>query len=172
VVVMLYYEKVKDMEMVISGYTVLLDDEDYERLKGVGYYINSTQAKRDNLYYFNRPIYVSGKRTTTMLHRDVIGCVYGDGKTVDHKDGNTLDCRKENLRVSTQAENCRNQKKPKNNTSGVKGVSWHEQSSKWRAYINVDGKRIDLGLHTDIKDAEKAYAEGSKKYHGIFGRTK
>lgn len=156
----------------ISGYDVLLDDEDYDRLKGFKYYVHKRIADKYGRYYFARHICTEGKKTLTTLHRDVMGCTNGDGKTVDHVYGDTLDNRRENLRFSTVAENSRNQKINKVNTSGIKGVSWHKRIRKWQAQIKISGKKICLGYYADIKDAEKAYAEGSAKYHGEFGRVK
>lgn len=43
------------------------------------------------------------------------------------------------------------------NTSGYRGVGWHKQRQKWRAYIQVHGKLRHLGLFSDIKDAARAY---------------
>jgi hypothetical protein len=157
--------------MKISGYDALIDDEDYERLKGFHYHVRRIEEKHGR-YYFDRHVCIEGKRAKTSLHRDIMGCVNGDGKTVDHTYGDTLDCRKTNLRLSTPAENIRNQRVHKDNTSGVKGVYFHKPTRKWFAQISVDGCRHSLGLYTDIKDAEKAYAEASAKYHGEFGMTK
>lgn len=44
----------------------------------------------------------------------------------------------------------------KNNTSGIKGVSYHKKSGKWRAQIKVQGKNYYLGLFEEIGDAEAA----------------
>lgn len=155
----------------ISGYDVLLDDEDYERLKEFRYSVGKYTLDRQGRFYFRRNLYVDSKRTTISLHRDIMGCVYGDGETVDHKDGNTLDCRKENLRFSTHAENMRNCKIYTNNTSGIKGVQWHTRIGKWTAQIRVDGVLKHLGYHADIKDAEAAYTKASKEFHGEFRRV-
>lgn len=155
----------------IRGYDVFIDEEDYERLKGFKYYIKRKPFENQGLYYFERHVWVGRKYTTSSLHRDIMGCTNGDGNAVDHKDG-TLDCRKSNLRICTQAENNRNQKIRKDSVSGIKGVYWHKQSSRWRAEIQINKKSKTLGNFRDIKDAEKAYAEASVKYHGEFGRTK
>ena len=154
----------------IDGHNVLIDDEDYERLKQYKYYVHGGTLARCGRYYFIRNIYVKGNSTTTMLHRDIMDCVVGDGKNIDHKDGDTLNCQKENLRYSTHAENMRNRKIGKNNTSGVKGVSWYMAKGKWRVYIKVDGKQFYLGLFDDIKEAAEVYAKASKELHGEFGR--
>lgn len=156
----------------ISGYDVLIDDEDYERLKGFKYYIHARSVRDWSKYYFWRNITIGGIRTITRLHRDIMGCVYKDGTLVDHKDGNTLDNRKVNLRLSTHAENTQNQKLRKNSKSGVKGVSWTKSRHKWLAQIIANGKHVYLGYHTDIKDAEAAYAKASKELHGEFSRLK
>jgi len=154
----------------ISGYDVLIDDEDYERLKEFKYNVYRHKVIEQGLYYFYRNIYINGKKTTTKLHRDIMRCTVGDGLEVDHRYGDTLDNRKENLRFSTHAENMRNQKTPKNNTSGVKGVGWYKRTKKWRARIWINGRQHTLSYHSDIEDARKAYAKASVEYHGEFSR--
>ena len=54
--------------------------------------------------------------------------------------------------------------KPKNNTSGHKGVSWNRGHSKWQAYIHVHRTRISLGYFDDIEDAVKARIAAEEKY--------
>jgi len=54
--------------------------------------------------------------------------------------------------------------KPKNNTSGHKGVSWCKSKGMWEAYISVHNKRIHLGRYHDIEDAVKARIEAEEKY--------
>ena len=66
------------------------------------------------------------------------------------------DNRKSNLRNSKQIDNSRNSLKPKNNTSGFKGVSYNKKTGKWEAYIGYNFKTIHLGLFTNKKDAIKA----------------
>lgn len=54
------------------------------------------------------------------------------------------------------------------NTSGVKGVGRHKASEKWRAYIQVNGKLIHLGLHEDLMEAvcHRLAAEQLENWHG------
>lgn len=49
------------------------------------------------------------------------------------------------------------------NTSGVKGVYWHKTEKKWRAFIGVDGKRIQLGDYKEKEDAIRARKEYEDK---------
>lgn len=51
------------------------------------------------------------------------------------------------------------QKKRLNNTSGVKGVSFHKRSGKWMAYITLAGKRRYLGIFGTVEEAAQARRE-------------
>jgi hypothetical protein len=88
----------------------------------------------------------------------------------DHKDGNPLNCQRDNLRIATRQQNSCNQKIRSTNTSGYKGVSWHSRRYKWQAYIMVNYKRVYLGLFGTAEDAAKAYNEKAKELHGEFAR--
>ncbi len=92
------------------------------------------------------------------------------GMIVDHINGDTLDNRRANLRVCTMAQNVRNRKKPRTNTSGYKGVHWMPRHKKWMAKITCAGKHIFLGLFDDPAEAHAAYCAAAKKYHGDFAR--
>ena len=55
-------------------------------------------------------------------------------------------------------------KKPKNNTSGYKGVSRDNQSQKWQATIMLKGKAYYLGRFDKIQDAVKTRLRAEEKY--------
>jgi len=90
---------------------------------------------------------------------------------IDHIDCDPSNNRWNNLRPATNTENVRNQRAPRSNSSGVKGVSWSKEKRKWVAYITANRRRIHLGQFENIEDAEAAYAKASKKHHGEYGRT-
>jgi len=92
------------------------------------------------------------------------------GEIVDHINGDTLDNRKQNLRIATPLQNARNKKRAKNNTSGFKGVEWDPRRSKWRAAIVVQGRRRHLGHFDDAREASKRYEEAAKNIFGQFYR--
>lgn len=88
---------------------------------------------------------------------------------IDHIDGNPSNNRIENLRDCSDAENCRNRAKARNNRSGVTGVSWASRNKSWHAYIYVSRSRIDLGYFKTLEEAKKARAEAISQ-HGYSAR--
>lgn len=82
-----------------------------------------------------------------------------EGMKVDHRDGDGLNNQRSNLLVCTHAENMRNRKRPRNNSSGFIGVqkdSWATTglgTLMWRATVQVDGKLIILGTFADPEEA-------------------
>lgn len=89
---------------------------------------------------------------------------------IDHINENPSDNRWCNLRAATKAQNMRNINITKANSSGSKGVGFHKQSGRWRAYIGVDGKLIHLGLFKTKEEAVKVRCDFSKKLHGLFSK--
>jgi len=89
---------------------------------------------------------------------------------VDHIDGNKQNNCLSNLRWCTHAENMRNRKKHRNNTSGYTGVTFHKAKGKWQAYISIDGKQKHLGLFHTKEEAAAAYEEAAKEAFGEFFR--
>ncbi|WP_192798552.1 HNH endonuclease [Brucella anthropi] len=90
---------------------------------------------------------------------------------IDHINGIRSDNRISNLRAASRSENLRNSFIRSDNTSGFKGVSYHQGTSKWMAYIKTDRKRIYLGLYETAEQAHLAYCEAAKVHHGEFAKV-
>lgn len=147
------------------GKFALVDDDDYEelskykwRITSNGYALHTGPRDKDR------------KRKTFLMHRLIMDTPLG--LCTDHKNGNKLDNRKENLRICTYSQNNYNIPKKKDNISGCKGVGFHTKSGKYRSRIVVNKKAIHLGLFTKIEDAYNAYCAACKKYHGEFANIK
>ncbi len=148
----------------VSGDSILVDDEDYERLTKYRWYSTNGYAQRYN--GGNRKPFLIRMNREIMEH-------YGhniEGLKVDHKDLNGLNNTKLNLRKATHPQNLWNRPKPPNNTSGYKGVSWHKKGEFYVAYITANKKRIRLGCYDDSIEAAKAYDKAAIKLHGEFAR--
>jgi len=91
-------------------------------------------------------------------------------KYIDHRDNNSSNNKIENLRVCNQVQNGRNRKIGKNNTSGIKGVSWSKISKKWTVSIVTRSKRY-FGSYDDLELAGLVASEVRDKYHGEFANN-
>ena len=89
---------------------------------------------------------------------------------IDHINGNGIDNRIENLRLSDLKGNARNQRPQKSNKSGYRGVSFSKKMNKFRAYIYVNNKQLHIGFFEKSIDAAIAYDRHSRMLHGEFGR--
>jgi len=78
---------------------------------------------------------------------------------VDHRDGDGLNNKWENLRLATKRENALNAKKSIQNISGYKGVSWHAKSRKWQSHCGP----LYIGLFDSQEDAHNAYIAEARK---------
>jgi len=72
---------------------------------------------------------------------------------IDHINHDRADNRINNLRDCTQADNKKNIRKYKNNTSGVTGVHWCKKRNEWTCAISGDGKVINGGRFKNKEDA-------------------
>lgn len=134
----------------------LVDRDDFAYLNQFKwYYLAGYAARRSN-----------GK--TIYMHRELMK--FPKNKEVDHINNNGLDNRTSNLRIVTRTQNNQNRGMQKSNTSGYKGVVWHNQNQKWWARIWVNGKQISLGCFDAIEKAANAYKIASEQYHGSYSR--
>ncbi len=90
---------------------------------------------------------------------------------IDHIDGNRANNKLSNLRDVTVNINQQNTKLNKRNKSGVTGVIWNWEASKWKARIGINNKDIHLGFYEDFLDAVDARLVAEKKYGFINRHT-
>lgn len=86
----------------------------------------------------------------------------------DHVNGNTLDCRRTNLRPATHQQNMQNRRRSVRNRSGVAGVHWNKHKQKWRVRIRANGKTRDLGDFKSLERAAEVRRKAEVKYYGEF----
>lgn len=142
----------------------LVDDEDFARINQYKWYVVCTC----NYWRAVRTIKkLNGKQIMQFMHRFIMN--FPKGLLIDHKNHNTLDNRKSNLRICTCAENNMN-KLPfkRKTTSKYKGVYWDRGRKKWRAHIRPNNKHLNLGRFINEISAAFAYDKAAKKYYGEF----
>lgn len=143
-----------------QGKFALVDDEDFDWLNKFRWYLSdSGYAKRDQ--HIKLEINKYSKKTIWM-HR-IINNTKG-GLFTDHINQNKLDNRKENLRTVTKSQNGFNRGKQSNNTSGVKGVSWHKKAKKWMVEIKHGDLKEYFGLFINLEDAKKVREKAEMEF--------
>ena len=114
--------------------------------------------------------YHSTKQTVIGLHQMIMQTP--KGMYTDHIDGNPLNNRRSNLRVCSNADNCRNRGINKNNTHGYKGVTYdgRRRHAPWTARIGFNFKRVYIGNYATREEAARAYDKKATELHGEFAK--
>jgi hypothetical protein len=147
-----------------KGLSALVDDEDYEKFG----HLNWKAHKNKDKYYAKKNINKDGKFNQISLHREIM-CAPQD-MDVDHISGDTLDCRKQNLRLVTKSQNAINRRIRSDNKLGVVGVS-RLPNGKYLAYISFNGENRRLGRFAKLEEAIEARRSAEKLYHGEYSRS-
>lgn len=118
----------------------------------------------------------SGKKNPVyvMLHRLILSRILDrpllKTEFVDHINGNSLDNRRENLRLATKQQNGANAKLRRDNKAGLKGIYRHQ--NRWTAMIGLNGKTIYLGCYDTAEEAHQAYCKKAEELFGEYARPK
>ncbi len=146
---------------------VVVDDEDYSFLHRFTWSARKC-ADRDYAVTARR---FDDAYHATFMHRMILNAP--PNMVVDHVNGNTLDNRKENLRICTKGENGRNRKP--NAGYRFKGVRKINSRGKIRprilgyaANIYFKGKAIRIGYYATEEEAARAYDTKAKELFGEF----
>jgi len=118
-------------------------------------------------WYAMRKMSVAGKEKRITMHRFITNDFISP--TIDHKNGDGLDNRDENLRPGTVSQNGANCAKRANNKTGYKGVQLL-RNGKFEAMIKVRGKVHHLGHYVSKVEAAVAYDRAAFRYFGEFSQ--
>lgn len=142
-----------------KGKFALIDNADFNWLNQWGWHLNG-------LVYVSR--YGKGNINIKM-HREIMEAP--KGMEVDHINGNTLDNRRQNLRLCSHKQNSRNRIFDiKNKSSIYKGVTYNKARGKWTAQIMANNKKIHIGLFSKERHAAVAWDIWAKELFGEFAR--
>lgn len=118
----------------------LVDDDVFEEIAALTWYVCEIGPNR-------RPYVLRAvPEGAEYLHRRLMGLTAGarkrgDHRLVDHKNTNSLDNRRANLRIRDFSGNAQNRGANKNSASGERGVCWDKQARKWVAAHQYRGSR-------------------------------
>jgi HNH endonuclease len=146
-----------------QGQACLVSVEDFDKVSARRWH-----ARHDNsgkFYACRAGVREDGRKTKFDMHRELLSPPAG--YQVDHINGNSLDNRRENLRIATASENGRNRGPNKNNTTGIKGVSLIK--GKFVAQLTLHRKNRIIGRFPTLEAAGKAVKSATARLHGEFG---
>lgn len=148
------------MEIQLSNGAVTIDDEDWARLNGVKMWVHRRKYKGKVTQQYVR---MSGGM---LLHRFLMNPP--KGKITDHKNGNGLDNRKNNLRIVDNTKNLKNRKIASHNTTGFKWVSLNKRDGTYAAEVASDKKRYRKSGFGTAMNAYLWAMSIAKIQHGDF----
>jgi ribosomal protein L6P/L9E len=148
-----------------AGKVALVDDEDYDELIKYKWCVHTNV--NGNLYAIRSKSTSkkgNGKRGCVQIrmHRHIMA-VTDKNDIVDHINRDSLDNRKENLRVTNVMWNNTNRM----SKSGYKGVT--KVGDKYQALIRHNNIQYWLGAYKSERDAAIAYNAASRVLHGKYG---
>jgi len=149
-----------------EGLWTIVEPLDYYRFGCFKWTINGNGIK----FYAVRYARIGpGKTKTLRLHREIMNPP--KGLLVDHRNLDSLDNRRANLRIATHSQNQCNKIKTKFKTSSkFVGLSRNKSRGAWDVRLKHHGKNLWIGRFDNEIDAAKAYDAAAKKYHGEFAR--
>ena len=142
-----------------NGCEILVDDSDFDLLSNFKWYIVGRSYCDTHRYAITR---IDGK--TVSMHRMIM--MADKGEVIDHKNHNTLDNRRCNLRKCSSQQNMQNMTKRTNGSSKYKGVQ--KRDNRWRATIGHNRKTVYLGSFVSENEAAQAYNEAASRLYGKF----
>ena len=149
-----------------QGLQTIIDIQDFNivnEYSGTWY----AQVSKVNYYVYIHVYDEINKRKRVALHRAIMQ-VNDSDVLVDHRNHQTLDNTRDNLRLCTNSENQMNSRMQINRSSQYKGVSWQKQKNKWRAFIQFQKQSLYLGSFIDEIEAAKTYDDKAKELFGEY----
>lgn len=140
------------------GMVALVDDGDLTWLSKWKWYAYR-DPRSPSLFYARK------NTSPSTMHGLILPCP--PGFVPDHKNGNGLDNRRENLRLASFSQNAMN-KRITPGVSGFRGVSFSRHRQKWQAKIRAEGKHYHLGYFSSAVAAAEAYDARAVSLHGAF----
>lgn len=130
-----------------KGYVAKVSPEDASSVLGFLWHVTLNPAPYAARFVGRKKVY---------LHRELCRPPPKDGEDVDHINGDTLDCRRHNLRPASRTVNNLNRK--------ARGVYYSRRKKRWEAYISVNRVRKCLGWFKTEAEAIEARAAAQKEY--------
>lgn len=143
------------------GFVAVIDADDIDKVSNYRWHVHSFSKN-------GLPLYASTSAKAAknaMMHHLI--CPVRPGYEVDHRDRDTLNNRRRNLREATDSNNSSN-KAFKPGRSGYVGVRLCKKTQRWEARLSFQGERRYLGSFVTPKEAAVVRDEACLRLRGEF----
>lgn len=141
----------------------LVDLRDYPRIMKYKWCASKRTTKRGKSENWYAIGWVDGKSIS--MHQFLLG--KKEGLEIDHKNRNSLDNTRKNLRFATHQQNIQNSKVI-GKYSKYKGISFHKENKKWESHIQYNGIGYYLGQFKSEIYAAMVYDSFANELFGEF----
>lgn len=154
-----------------KGYVALISAEDMDLLDF------HWAVKIVNGYSYAQRSYRSGKKIQheqlgrIVMERKLGHSIPSEPKyVVDYINGNSLDNRRENLRLATYGERAAHRKRRKDAKNPLQGTDYQADCTQrpWRAVIRYNGRYTLIGNYATPQEAHEAYNTKRRELYGVF----
>jgi hypothetical protein len=137
-----------------QGQVALVDDGDHPLLSDFRWSYRAERGGRQG--YAVRHVKVDDKDRLCYLHRQIMEPP--TGYEVIFRNGDRLDCRRENLPVVTRQEARQHHLRARSNSeSGIKGIHYNRGAHTWSVDVYRNGQAKRVGTFFTLKEAREAY---------------
>lgn len=144
-----------------QGKITVVDDEDFDRLSQWRWHAR----KKRNGFYACRNSYDPATQKSDKVYMHHVLISVRKGEQIDHRDGDTLNNQKSNLRRVTRAQNLQNVRVRRHSTTGFVGVHFDKNLGRFTARI----KNSHLGCYDTAEEAARSRDDAARKDFGEFG---
>lgn len=148
------------------GKFAIVNAEDFDILSKFSWFSHKCGK---NLCYAETAVRIGKKMMFLKMHRMIMNDPVGFD--VDHKNGNGLDNRRNNLRACSHKNNTRNRVKSSGaKSSQYKGVCFNKRTRTWSAGIGDSYHRIHIGYYATEIEAARAYDIKAQEFYGEYAK--
>jgi hypothetical protein len=145
---------VSDIQIPLTqGKYALIDADDLPVVSAYRWHLSVTKS---GLMYAAAS---QGRAKKIYMHRLLMNAPHG--VMVDHRNGDSLDNTRANMRLCTNAENQRNARRRKGQNTMPTGVRWESRKGRWIVIVRVDSYETE-------EEAVAASLKAKEYFYGDF----
>lgn len=151
-------------------YETLVDAEDIDKLKQLNYCWHCVYKENTQSNYARCSVYYGdvGKKKCKMVYLHNVIMDKNENEVIDHINHDTLDNRKQNLRVTINRRNLRNRKGANsNNKLGIRNVNYIRKSNEYWVQFSKNYEKFVWKFPSDQLEEACRFAE--EKRNELYG---